>query len=112
MPETFPLVPDYIDDFELEPEVEILEYRNGNEQRILLADPADTYKLSWSHMSSEEKNILKTFYRERGATAESFIFHDHHNNEDILVRFNSALKIQTTKVNDYDVSVDIKKVPL
>jgi len=110
MPEIFPLTPDYIDDFELEPKVEILEYQNGNEQRILLAEPADAYKLSWNHMSSEEKNVLKAFYKARGATAESFLFHDHHNDEYVLVRFSGSLRIQTTKVNDYDVSVDIKKV--
>lgn len=110
MPETFPLTPDYIDEFDLEPEVEIIQYRSGEEQRIQLAEAKEGMKLSWNHMSSEDKETLRTFYKARGATAEAFIFHDHHTGEDVLVRFDSALKIRTTKVNDYDVAVDIIKV--
>jgi hypothetical protein len=112
MPELFPLTPDYIESFEIEPNVHIITYASGWEQRIELSPPHRGYELSWNSMSSADKNVLVDFYKSMSATAAAFNFYDHHNDETVLVRFDDSLKIKTRKVDIYDVTaVYLAEVP-
>lgn len=77
------------------------------------ADPLRTYEVSFPHARRDNAvyTAVVALFHEAKGSLYSFTFHDYIDDEDVVVRFDSALEIDTpTPDLDHIVSVVLKEV--
>lgn len=111
MPETFPLSPNYSDP-KPQRKGKVLTYANGLEQRIeLWSAKKKTFDLQFIGLTTEQCDVLETFFDDRRATVEPFYFYDIHSDQTYLVRFvDEQLDFKTTILDVYDIEITLKEV--
>jgi uncharacterized protein (TIGR02217 family) len=110
--ETFPLVPDWINNTGLKFKTTVVDFESGYEQRT-----ADWHKgkhsfaLGWKIMNQTEMDTLINFYNSRKGQFEAFLFNNHRDLIQYVVRFNTDA-ITFNHVNAYFSDVEVEVIEI